>query len=163
MGHRVIKGLKWARLDEIGPGFGVSRPRGAKRAGIKYEKDLADAFHGKAAHGKWIKFEDQNGIGFAQPDILFPFNVELFIVESKYTWVPEASTQISLLYKPLLEYIYSSNKICGIVACKVITQFGATRQVVCSNMEQAINLSRNGQIPVLHWLGSGPLFLEKIR
>lgn len=157
MGHRVVKGLRWARLDDCGPGFGPSRPRGAKRAGVKYEKDLAHAFHGAAKHGQWIKFEDQNGIGFAQPDILFPSGEELFVIESKYTWVPEACTQIAFLYKPLLECIYPTAKIWGIVTCKVLTQWGAKQQVVCSNLDDAMVLARTGKMPVLHWIGTGPL------
>ncbi len=163
MSHRVVKGLKWARLDDVGPGFSASRARGAKRAGLKYEKDLAKAFGPKAAHGRWIKFEDQNGIGFAQPDILYPNGKELFIVESKYTWVPEAHTQIALLYQPLLECIYADAKIFGIVACKVLTQFGAAKRVVCSDMDQAMNFARGGEVPILHWIGTGPLWPGRLR
>lgn len=162
-GHRVVKGLRWASLDPVGPGFSPKRARGAKRAGIKYEQSLAEAFGARAKHGQWIKFEDSNGLGFAQPDILYPLGDTLFIIESKYTWVPEATSQISLLYRPLLECIYPTAKIEGIVACKVLTAFGATRQVVCSDMDQAIALARGGQMPILHWIGVGPLWPGRMR
>lgn len=156
MGHRIVRGLKWAELAQQGPpGLGVKRPRGAKREGLRYEAAIASAFGPLAKHGQWIKFEDQNGLGWAQPDILFPHLGELYILEAKYTWVPEAHTQIELLYKPLLECIFSRRAF-GIVICKVLT-IVAKRHEIVNTIDRAMAVAP-ASVPVLHWIGSGPLF-----
>lgn len=159
MGHRVVKGLKWARLSPDGPfASGIKRPRGAKREGLRYEKQIANAFAGTAKHGQWITFEDKNGLGWAQPDILFPKGNELFVLEAKYTWVPEAHTQIGQLYLPLLEAVFESSRIFGIVMVKALVP-AAKRHFICSTMERAMEIARmSGEAPVMQWLGTGPLW-----
>lgn len=159
MGHRVVKGLKWARLTPDGPfSAGIKRPRGAKREGLRYEKQIAQAFGPTAKHGQWITFEDKNGLGWAQPDLLFPKGNELFVLEAKYTWVPEAHTQIGQLYLPLLEAVFESSKIFGIVMVKSLRP-EAKRHFICSTMERAMEIARlSGECPVMQWLGTGPLW-----
>lgn len=159
MGHRVVKGLKWARLSPDGPpGLKGSRPRGAKREGLRYERQIAQAFGPTAKHGQWLVFEDQNGLGWAQPDILFPLRNELFVLEAKYTWVPEAHTQLGQLYLPLLEAVFESSRIYGIVMVKALTPM-ARKNFICSTMERALEMARLGTgAPVLQWLGTGPMW-----
>ncbi len=159
MGHRVVKGLKWARLSPDGPfASGVKRPRGAKRAGLQYERAIANAFGTTAKHGQWIAFEDKNGLGWAQPDILFPKGLELFVIEAKYTWVPEAHSQIGQLYQPLLEAVFESSRIHGIVMVKSLRP-EAKRHFICSTMERAMEVARlAGEAPILQWLGTGSMW-----
>ncbi len=160
MGHRVVKGLKWARLSPEGPfSAGVKRPRGAKRAGLQYERAIANAFGATAKHGQWIAFEDKNGLGWAQPDLLFPKGLELFVLEAKYTWVSEAHSQIGQLYRPLLEAIFESSRIYGIVMVKALIPL-ARRHYICSTMERAMEIARleREEFPILQWLGTGPLW-----
>lgn len=163
MGHHVVQGLKWAMLVPQGPFAKVSRPRGAKAKGVRYEKDLAGAFGPAVQHGQWIKFEDRHGIGFAQPDILLPLGGELFILESKYTWVPEGHTQIEQLYRPLLECVFSSNKIYGLVVCKVLTQWAKQRATIVSSLDDGLEVARVRRPCALHWIGVGPLFRPPAR
>ena len=163
MAHRVVKGLKWARLSSDGPfGGKISRPRGAKREGLRYEKAIAQAFGPTAKHGQWITFEDSRGLGWAQPDILFPKGGELFVIEAKYTWVPEAHSQIGLLYLPLLEAVFESSRIHGIVMVKNLVPL-AKRHFICSTMERAMEIARlgAGNAPVMQWLGNGPMWESK--
>lgn len=151
MSHRVVKGLKWARFSAEGPGWPKARPRGAKAAGLRYERELVKQFKGAQA-GKWIEFEDQNGRGFAQPDLFFILRGEVVCLEAKLRWVPEGHSQGELLYKPLLEEIFRLP--CRVVVvCKVLTPW-VPRERVFSRLADAL---RGGQSssPVLHWIGTG--------
>ncbi len=153
MSHRVVRGLKWAREAEKAP-FGKPRGRGAKRFGINYEKALAKALP-QALNGVWYEFCDSAGMGFAQPDLITQLDETLIVLEAKYTWVPEAQTQINLLYKPILEMVHGQ-RVVGIVVCKALVP--GIRAPITGNFEEAIRLALGGASPVFQWLGVGPLF-----
>ena len=153
--HRVIKGLKWALFfdGEWPASIPRSKPKGVRAKGIRYEKAVSAALPG-ADHGRWIEFEDENGHGLAQPDILFRHNGALVILECKLTWTPKGHTQISQLYAPLLRSM-GATKIKELVICKnlvpdipfpVFTDLGEALESKCESA-------------VVHWIGAGPLFL----
>lgn len=157
--HRIVNGLRWAMLAEKGPFDAPRRLTGRKRAGIKYENDLAKALGKRAEHGPWINFADKNGPGWAQPDFLieFPFSDALLILETKYTWVRDAYSQIESLYKPLIQHIYSKPAF-GIVVAKVLTPDCHQLPIYRSLDEAAIAACSEGKTVLWHWLGVGPLF-----
>jgi len=100
--------LKWVEACEEGP-FS-SRPRGRlQRAGIRFESVIAKSLKrefpsARVISGLWLRFEDANGLGWAQPDILVP--EENLLVECKLSFTREAEGQISLLYAPLVERLW---------------------------------------------------------
>lgn len=152
--HRVVREVKWAELRDEGPGFGVKRARGAKAAGLRYERALAKALPG-ARHGQWIEFFDANGHGWAQCDFLLSRRGELVVLEAKYSWVVEGHLQLELLYLPLLEKVLGQRPL-GIVVCKNLTP---TSPRASAGLDDAIARARRGGRSVLHWIGVGPLSL----
>lgn len=144
-------------LDPKGPGFAPSRPRGAKGAGLRYERALGKALPKETHRGLWIKFEDRNGLGWAQPDFLLGFDGKIAILEAKYTWVPEGHSQIELLYRPLVERIWQT-PIVGVVVCKVLTSAAGGAREIFSSLGEALAQGREEKSGTLHWIGTGPLF-----
>lgn len=100
--HRHILGLRRAEaLSEKPSCIPQSRPRGAKAAGIRFEKAVFEALSG-GIRGQWFSYEDENGPGLCQPDILYPFLPDFFaVIEVKYTLVPGAHQKLSNLYLPV--------------------------------------------------------------
>lgn len=152
MGHRKISGLRWARATDEGPNWGVKRARGAKAMGHRYERALAAALP-SATHGQWWEFEDANGRGYCQTDLLIQKDDLAIILEAKYSWVLEGHTQLEELYFPVVRMALGRMPL-GVVVCKNL-RYGA--QGVHSDLDSAIRDSRWGR-SVLHWLGTGPLF-----
>lgn len=158
MGHRQISGLKWAREHAGRPeGIPVGRPRGAKRQGVKYERDLAKAIGSAAWHGKWFEFVDANGHGWCQPDFLMRVGENIVILEAKYTWVPEARGQVLQLYKPVVEATYGLRAV-GVTVCKNLVS-GMANCRVTGDLAEAIRwaLTARGPEVVWQWL-AGPAF-----
>lgn len=150
--HRVISGLKWARaLDERPASIPVGRARGAKRHGVKYERDFAKALPA-ATHGQWFEFWDANGRGFCQADFLLRVGEIIVVLECKYTWVPGAKFQISQLYAPVVQAAFGAKTV-GIVVCKHLVP-EAPKSV--PGLEEAIRLAVSGRESVLHWLAGPP-------
>lgn len=152
MAHRVVRGLQWARFAEKAP-FGTPRGKGAKALGLRYERLLAKALP-SAVHGAWFEFQDSNGRGFCQPDLLTQLGETLVVLEAKYSWVPEGQTQIEYLYKPVLEKVYEK-RVIGIVVCKTLRP-GVIGRIV-STLDDALSSALNGEVTVLHWQAVGAL------
>lgn len=72
--------------------------------------------------GQWLQFVDANGGGFAQPDLFIRDPFGLWIVEFKLTWRPDAFSQLTELYSPLLGEIFLSIPQTLVVVCKNLTQ-----------------------------------------
>lgn len=156
MTFRVISGLKWARrLDAKPDSIPTSRPRGAKRHGVKYERDFAKALP-EAEHGVWFEFFDSNGHGHCQPDLFLRVGETIVVFECKYTWTEVGHWQVMRLYKPVLEATYGLTVV-PVVVCKNLVP-GAPKST--PSLESAIRaaiLSSGRQATVLHWL-AGPLW-----
>lgn len=114
---RRIKNLLWAeRCQAL---FGPQKYEGARLAGINFEK----RFYGNllrsgfaAIHNPWIHFEDENGEGYACPDIVIP-NQQI-LIECKLTLTGEATSQLSDLYLPLAREIWQKDAWKMVVAVK---------------------------------------------
>ena len=155
MARRVSR-LKWAIALTSRPScIPVARARrGAKAAGLRYERALARALPG-AEHGRWFEFDDVDGRGYAQVDLLREFDEFVLVLEAKYTWTLEGHHQIEWLYRPVVEKALAK-PVRGLVICKVLASgmneagarvFGSIDEAMSANVPRA----------VVHWLGAGPI------
>jgi len=146
MPPRQVVGLVWA--EWAASPWPASRPRGAKGAGLRYERRVAKATKGD--HGRWLRFCDANGTGYCSPDILLWKPPALIVLECKLTWTPEAEAQLTGLYCPILAHLYPEIPIRGVVVVRALTP-DAPRPV--HTLSEAL---ADGPAPkVLHWLGQG--------
>lgn len=68
---------------------------------------------------QWIAFEDDHGLGWAQPDAYMVFPEHVVLVEAKLSWKLRAFPQMGVLYAPLLRWLYKK-PVVGVLACKKI-------------------------------------------
>ncbi len=152
--HRVIEGLVWARKALEGPWPSAKRrPRGAKGQGVKYENALAKALP-SAKHGQWFEFQDRNGKGWCQTDLLIELPDGVLVLESKYSWVPEGHTQLENLYRPVVERVWQKPML-GVQVCKNLA-VGCRIETVM-RLDDALAVAKQRRPVVLHWLGNVPL------
>lgn len=152
---RAIDGLKYAVTCGVPGHVGVSRPRGAKAHGVRYERQVAKAIP-DARHGQWFQFIDQNGHGTCQTDLLIEFPELVVVLEAKYTWTPEGHFQVDRLYKPVVERAFG--KPChGLVICRALRDEREMGSVlVVHRLMEAISWCQRKRT-VLHWLGGDSL------
>lgn len=153
MTHRKVVGLRWARLGD-GPSLPMRRPRGAKALGIRYERALARALP-SAIHGQWWEYEDLNGHGWCQTDLILLVGSEIVVLEAKYSWVEKGHEQMEELYLPVVSMALGQTPL-AIQVCKNL-RYGARH--VSPDLASALALARRSR-SVLHWLGVGPLLGE---
>ena len=147
---RLLRNLLWAR-EASGSPWPATRARGAKLAGLRYEKAVGKALPAGFLHGRWFEFQDAEGRGFAQTDYIEP-SLGLCL-EVKYTWTPAAHLQLDCLYLPILREVYGGSWR-GVVVCKNLLP--GMRVAVFATLREA--LSWRGGTPVVHWLPSCPLW-----
>jgi hypothetical protein len=151
---RQLNGLKWAkRLIGRPAGIPIGRPRGAKAAGIRYEKAIG-AELSEARRGVWFEFEDRNGPGWCQVDFLLPWASRAIVLEAKYTWIEDAHLELERLYVPIVEAAGFARPIGIVVARRLIP--GMDRILVRDSLSEAIEAAGRGR-SVLHWIAHGPL------
>ena len=158
MGHRVIAGLRYAMPCEKPSCIPQSRPRGAKRLGAKYEKDFAKALqqhYGNAVvFGQWFHFNDCNGGGYCQTDLLVRLPGECLIFECKLTDTPRARSQLTKLYFPVVGCCWGLPTR-GIVVTRHLTA-ESNLAVVVDQLAGAL-AGPPGEIRTLHWRERTPL------
>lgn len=153
MAHREVSGLQWA-VPCARPGcIPRSRPRGAKAAGLRYERELAKALP-QAKHGQWWEFRDARGRGFCQTDLLLPLGTGTLVLEAKYTWTPEGHSQLERLYLPVVRKAGHSWAV-GVVVCRALLP-STPREAICGSLGEAYSRAALGLPAVLHWF-SGSL------
>lgn len=155
MGHRVVRGLKWARALAQRPSFiPLARPRGAKGAGLRYERSLGKMLPKSWLAGQWWEFEDAEGLGVCQTDFWWTGLMQTgLVLEVKYTWVPEAETQLTKLYIPVME-LALGRSIRGIVVCRTLTREAPRAH---GRLADAIAATLGAKPPVWHWLEKTPV------
>lgn len=86
----------------------MSKPRGRKRQGVKYEQlaqqHFSSLFPGWQA-SPWLHFEDAHGCRWCQPDGWVDLGPRILLVEFKYQHTANAWFQLRALYQPLLEFL----------------------------------------------------------
>ena len=109
-----------------------------------FGKALQGTLSGLIVVGQWIEFADENGQGWAQPDIYVVQEDQVVLFECKLTYVEEAWPQMHALYVPLLMALYRKPVLC-VQVCKNLIP-GAPR----SNVRLQEALRPDG---LFHWLG----------
>ena len=117
---RQINRLSWAKQSPSRPpGIGVTRARGAKAAGVRYERLLAKAVP-KAQAGVWWEFVDSAGHGWCQTDLVLIGRDGALVLEAKYTATDRAWEQLEGLYLPVVSA--ALGRPCwGVQVCRVLT------------------------------------------
>lgn len=108
-----------------------------------------------ARSGLWFAFADGAGHGHCSPDLVLQSPWGVVVLEAKLTDCPEAYTQISQLYRPILEAAFNQ-PVLGVVVCKNIRKKPV---LLCETLAEALRYARLGHTPTLHWLGKVPSFL----
>jgi hypothetical protein len=104
----------------------AARPKGlgaAARAGIKYEAEFADHLlensKGYVRIGPWIYFEDANGWGYCQPDMVLNSWERIYLFECKLSFTyRRAYKEMRDLYKPLLHELFGGAPITCVQVCR---------------------------------------------
>ena len=158
---RQIIGLRWARPCTRPSCIPVARPRGAKAAGLRYERALANAQCG-AVRGQWWEFEDANGHGWCQTDVLLRPDDDCAIVqECKYSWTLDGHVQLERLYLPVVQRALGVTSVIGIVVCKrLVPEMTLQGVTIASTLQGALNSAASGRRVAWHWLG-GPLLVPQ--
>lgn len=95
---------------------------------MTYERHVARALrnfkdrgelHGEIKQSQWFSFEDKNGHGYCQTDILIITRELVFILECKLTYTDWAWPQLRGLYKPVCEMVFKRPAI-TLQVCKNI-------------------------------------------
>jgi hypothetical protein len=157
-GHRVISGLLSAAPCTRPGNLPIARLRGTKRLGMKYERDFAKAllatYKSTVLSGQWFSFRDVNGWGYCQTDLLLKLPSECIIFECKLTDCEKGRSQLTRLYRPVVERCW------GLPArCVVVTRHlsGETKlELVTDQLRDALAFNREA-IPTLHWRERNPL------
>ena len=149
--HRVIKGLKW--VEDPATNYepdGWPPPRKSKaryvKAGLLFQDQVSRymvaRYGARVLVGPWIRFEDENGPGLAQPDIIFSRADQLGIVviECKLSYTPrKAKSQVMDLYVPLLEHLYLGEPISGVQVCRRLTRSAKKDKNLLSSLDEVLS------------------------
>lgn len=153
MAHRAVIGLISAGPCAPPALARGRRPRGAKGAGIRYEKLAARALP-SCLHNPWYQFRDANGPGLCSPDLVATAEGHVVVLECKLGNYVAADAQLRELYFPVLGWVYR-NPVRGIILVRHLSRdIPATR--VCTSLTSALARPPD-TIPILHWLGRGPI------
>lgn len=103
------------------------RVRGKKARGLAYErkfgKYLKRTAEGEIFANQWFRFEDANGLGWAQTDYFVKLPSGIILFECKLSERPAAWVQLRRLYSPILQTIFSLRPEC-VQVCKYVTGDG---------------------------------------
>lgn len=125
---RILSNPKSVRISDKTPWFAkrTRATKGAAGAGLYYEKRVADWFtahfgEDRVIHGAWFAYEDDNGTGWCQPDLLLfpPNNEELVLVgECKLKASKKAEERLQNMYMPLVSILYPNHSVVGVQFCR---------------------------------------------
>jgi hypothetical protein len=162
--HRIISGLISARkLTSRPAGIPFGRPRGAKAAGMRYQRlfeaALALEFPASGVEiGPWFEYFDVNGRGYCQPDaIIYDIAWDSWLIcEIKLTDYDRAKRQMTELYVPVLQKALGT-PIRRLAILRNVTNVPPGVGIY-EDLRRAIRESGiAGALPVFHWLGRGRL------
>lgn len=155
-GPRVVKGLLEAALSPTSPHATV-RLFGSQAKGKAYERRLGKELERRLAKGlwdeaelikgPWIKFRDQNGPGYAQPDFLILSPALLCIIDAKLTHTEIARRQLLSLYLPLCSFLWPGR----LTLCVEVCHNPGTGSGFLVELEDC--LAEEQDLYIWHWLG----------
>lgn len=142
---RKIESLRWANKCEAPDFIPSPHLRGSAAAGLRYERAFHSAVGG--IRGQWFEFEDFNGAGWCQTDVILGD----VIFECKLSWTWDAIKQLTWLYIPVVEKALGK-KMRGVVVTRNLR--GVQAVPIARSLREARKLMELTPIPVLHWLGA---------
>lgn len=149
---RRVEGLEWARPTGWPRGLPLQRRRGAKAAGLRYERGVAAQLPA-CRHGQWFEFSDRNGPGICQTDLLLGREGHCLVLEVKYTWTVEGHKQLEQLYLPVVG-LAIQRPVIGLVVCRRLVE-GMRGVKVARSLSEGFELALEGHRAVWHWIGQG--------
>lgn len=154
---RIIQGLRWVkRLPSRPDCIPASRPRGAKAAGLRFERELAKALP-TSIHAAWFEFEDRNGPGYCQTDIIHILHPNFAaVIEVKYTLVPGAHSKLLNLYIPIVSLAFDTEAV-GVVAVKNLDPRYRRGRIYTDLPSAAQAAAANSYPALLQWSGQALL------
>jgi len=157
--HRMVAHVEWARESPRPSGIPqAKRLKGSKGIGLSYERrfaELAQKCLPGARHGQWYEYSADGRRGYCQPDVIVPFTREVLVLECKLRNVEQAQGQLVQLYLPVLRECYQKQARAIIVVRSLSGLVPGS--LVARNLLEAIQMAKADEMPVLHWLGRGPL------
>lgn len=137
----------------------------ASAAGIAYERKvvgaLAIAFADVGfdlSHNPWFEFSGTFGYGLCCPDVLLApqtgeFANQVFVIEVKLKWVPEALEKLTDFYCPVISYALSV-PVTPLVICRHLTPEAPRAYHTFGEAADNVYLS-----PLMQWLGASRLIV----
>lgn len=130
----------------------MNRPRGAKAAGLRYERALAKAIP-LALHGQWFQYRTPDGPAWCQTDLLLLGKKRAVVIEVKLSDYLGARVQLQNLYLPVLRAAYPHLEPFGVIVLRSLEQVPADMEV----FESLAPALRSQDTPLIHWLGQGAI------
>jgi hypothetical protein len=160
MSHRVVCNVQWAKECSRPTCIPQTKrkPRGSKGFGLSYESRFAENIQRSlpgAKHGQWYEYRADGQCGYCQPDVVVPLTGAVLVLECKLRNVEQAEGQLVQLYLPLLRACYA-RPVWGIIVARSLSALPAG-SLVARNLLEALQMAKNDVVPVLHWLGRGPI------
>lgn len=134
--RRLLSNLRTVKVVDKAPGFLTRGRRSASQAaGIYYERKVAEYFEAhfgedKVIHGPWLHFEDDEGHGWCQPDLIVwpPHRTKIIWVgECKLKASKEAEERLINMYIPCVSMLYPKHKIVGVQFCRHLKGISQTK------------------------------------
>lgn len=82
----------------------------------------APAAWGVLRAGWWLRFTDEGGPGWAQPDFFFHGPERIILLEAKLTETPAAWEQLHFLYRPLLQRVFPGVPVVSAQVCNTLAR-----------------------------------------
>jgi hypothetical protein len=129
---RLVHQLKEAQLWKGKPPH-VPRPRRrSAKAGLAYQRRIENLLRqeiqessllrgGQLLTSPWIRYRDEAGWGFAQPDAVVLAISGIWIFEVKLSYTPVAYAQLHGLYRPLVLAIWPAPTTFCVQVCSALT------------------------------------------
>ena len=158
--HRIAQGVTIVRACESPFGALKRRPRGTKGLGLKYESDVAKALAARGFRvlvGQWFHFRDAHGWGYCQTDLLLQLGDCVCVLECKLTDTDGARSQLTRLYRPVLEAGFKRPVKCVAVARSLSKEQWLGGVFASLDEALASPLALGPMPPTLHWIGRGPI------
>lgn len=158
----IVSDLRSAKLLGERPAcIPIGRPRGAKAAGMRFQRAVGAALEVKLGHqvllGPWFEYLDGSVRRYCQPDFIIyrPAHADFVVAEAKLTWNFEAYEQLWRLYVPVVRQ-YAAKPVCTMLIVRNLTR-ETPKQAVFDNFSAALAAAHGAACPIFHYLGRGPL------
>ena len=124
-----INKLKWVELTNRGMPKPKPKAGSLIKQGLLYEQRVADYltayYDDRIIYGQWIKYEDSQGTGLCQPDIIIKPKSKkdyLVVIEVKLSWKKTVEGKIRNVYGVVAQALFPNHKIKYIQICKRLSK-----------------------------------------